>query len=326
MRMIKNENEKDNWGKGMEAELIIDAHVHTYPTAEIGRQAMQGLGRSGSSGTVPELQAVMRLGKISYALMANMTPTYEMKTAALKDFPIDMPDGERRKGEKEADEKVIARMKRRNLWSCAVARENPTLIPLVSVDILQTPADMEAEIENTARNGAKGLKLHPLVNRFFPDDRRMWPAYAKAMEVGFPLLFHSGLGELAGYETADYARPSHFEPLLRSFAKLTVILAHMGNGYLEESAALTQKYGKVYLDISGIISFIGSPGGFSSDAHAVEVIRKIGADRVLFGSDWPWCDPLLAMEQFKRLALTDQEKKLILGQNAAKIFGLKSET
>jgi predicted TIM-barrel fold metal-dependent hydrolase len=307
----------------MEDELIIDAHVHTYPTAEVGRQAMQGFGQSGASGTVPELLALMRRGKISYAVMANLTPTYEMKMVALKGLPMGTPDEEKGKGEKEADEKVIARMKRRNLWSCAMARENPTLIPLVSVDILQTPADMEAEIENTMGHGARGLKLHPVVNHFSPDDRRMWPAYAKAMEVGFPLLFHSGQGELAGYDAADYGRPSHFEPLLRSFPKLTVILAHMGNGYLEEAVALAQKYGQVYFDISGIISFIGSQGGFSSDAHAVELIRKIGVNRVLFGSDWPWCDPLLAMERFNRLDLTYQEKQSILGQNAAKIFGLR---
>ncbi len=307
----------------MEKELIIDAHVHTYPTAEIGRQAMQGLGQSGTSGTVPELLALMRRGKISYAVMANLTPTYEMKRVALKDLPGDTPNEEKRKREEEADEKVIARMKRRNLWSCAVAGENPTLIPLVSVDILQTPLDMEAEIENTMKHGARGLKLHPVVNHFSPDDRRMWPAYAKAEEVGFPLLFHSGLGELAGYDAADYARPSHFEPLLRSFPKLTVILAHMGNGYLEESVALAEKYGQVYFDISGIISFIGSQGGFSSDAHAVELIRKIGVHRVLFGSDWPWCDPLLAMQRFDGLALTGLEKQSILGQNAAKIFGLE---
>jgi len=309
----------------MENEMIIDAHVHTYPTAEIGRQAMQGLGQSGTSGTVPELLAVMRRGKISYAVMANLTPTYEMKMVALKDLPGGTPDEEKRKREKEADEKVIARMKRRNLWSCAVARENPALIPLVSVDILQTALDMEAEIENTMKHGARGLKLHPVVNHFSPEDRRMWPAYAKAMEVGFPLLFHSGLGELAGYDAADYARPSHFEPLLRTFPKLTVILAHMGNGYLEESVALAQKYGQVYFDISGIISFIGSQGGFSSDAHAVELIRQIGVNRVLFGSDWPWCDPLLAKQRFNRLALTDLEKQSILGQNAAKIFGLERE-
>ncbi len=307
----------------MEPELIIDAHVQTYPTPEIGRQAMAGFGLSGVSGTVPELLTVMRRSKISYAVMANMTPTYEMKMVALKDLPGGTPEEERNRSAQEAEEKVIARMKRRNLWSCTVVRENPNLIPLVSVDILQKPADMEAEIENAVEHGARGLKLHPLINHFSPDDRRMWPAYAKAMEAGCPLLFHSGLGELAGYEAADYSRPSVFEPLLRSFPKLTLILAHMGNGYLEESVALAQKYSKVYFDLSGIISFIGSQGGFSSDAHAVELIREIGVDRVLFGSDWPWCDPLLAMEKFKELDLTNQEKKLILGQNAAKIFGLE---
>lgn len=305
----------------MEDKLIIDVHVHTYPTTEIGRQAMQGFGQSGASGTVPELLAVMSRGKISYAVMANLTPTYEMKMAVLKDLPIGTPDQEKEKSEKEADEKVIARMKRRNLWFCAVAKESPTLIPLVSVDILQSPADMKAEIEDTMKHGAKGLKFHPVVNHFSPDDRRMWPAYAKAMEVGFPLLFHSGQAELAGYAAADYGRPSNFEPLLQSFPKCNVILAHMGKGYLEESVELAQKYGHVYFDISGIISFIGSKGGFSSDAHAVELIRKIGVNRVLFGSDWPWCDPLLAMERFNRLDLTSHEKKEFWGKMQRRFLG-----
>ncbi len=310
----------------MEDELIIDAHVHTYPTPEIGKQAMQGFGQSGASGTVPELLAAMRPGRISYAVMANLTPTYEMKLAFLKNLPTGAPGKEKERAEKEAEEKVIARMKRRNLWSCAVAKENPSLVPLVGVDILQTPAGMEAEIEGAMKQGAKGLKLHPVVNHFSPDDRRMWPAYARAMEAGLPILFHSGQAEVAGFAASEHGRPSLFEPLLRSFPNLPVILAHMGKGYLEESIALAQKYGRVYFDISGIISHIGSKGGFSSDAHAVELLRKIGADRILFGSDWPWYDALMAVERFNRLNLTADEKRKILGQNAAKIFGLPSKT
>jgi predicted TIM-barrel fold metal-dependent hydrolase len=98
----------------------------------------------------------------------------------------------------------------------------------------------------------------------------------------------------------------------------------MGKGFLEESAGLAQEYGNIYFDLSAIISFLGSEGGFSSDAHAVEWIRKIGAHRILFGSDWPWCDPLLALERINGLDLTGAEKRKILGQNAAKVFGLKS--
>jgi len=310
--------------KTMANDLIIDAHVHTYPTAEIGRQATQGFSQSGASGTVPELLAAMARGKISYAVMANMTPTYEMKMAALENIPAGSPNKEKEKAEQEIDEKVIARMKRRNLWSCTMSKENPPLVPLISIDLLQSPADMQAEIEEKMGQGAKGLKLHPVNNRFSPHDRRMWPAYSKAMEKGLPILFHSGEAELAGHPGADNGRPRNFEPLLQSFPKLTVILAHMAKGFLEESAALAQKFGNVYFDISAIISLIGIKGGFSSDAHAGELIRKIGVERVLFGSDWPWFDPLLAMERFNGLDLTQEEKRKILGINAAKIFGLES--
>src|SRR4030042_3494424 len=126
-------------------DLIIDAHVHTYPTAAIGQQALQGTGQAGSSGTGGELLDVMAKGKISYAVLANMTPTYDMRTAAVRNIPAGAPQAAREKGEKDIDERVIDRMKRRNLWSCTSAGENPVLVPLISVDLLQGPADMQAE-------------------------------------------------------------------------------------------------------------------------------------------------------------------------------------
>ena len=76
--------------------LIVDAHVHTYPNAAAGEQAMQGTGRSGCSGTIEELISVMSKSGISYAVMANMTPTYDMKTAALGKLPPAIADEERK--------------------------------------------------------------------------------------------------------------------------------------------------------------------------------------------------------------------------------------
>lgn len=80
--------------------FIIDAHVHTYPTAAIGQQALQGTGRSGCSGTVEELLTVMARGKISYAVMANMTPTYDMTRAALKNLLRALPTMKEKKRRK----------------------------------------------------------------------------------------------------------------------------------------------------------------------------------------------------------------------------------
>jgi predicted TIM-barrel fold metal-dependent hydrolase len=308
----------------VENDLIIDAHVHTYPTATIGQQALQGMGQTGCSGTVGELLSVMARGKISLAVLANMTPTYDMKVATLKNLPASTPQAGREKAEKEINEKVIDRMKRRNLWSCTSARENPVLVPLISIDLLQTPTDMQAEIEDKVKNhGAKGLKLHPVSNRFYPYDRSLWPAYQKATEMGLPILFHSGKAEIAGYTQADYARPGNFEQVLQSFPKLVMILAHLGNGFLEESVALAQKYDNVCFDTSAILSGMGVKSGFASGEEAVKLIRTIGVSRVLFGSDWPWFDPLLAIGQIEGLGFSEEEKRRILGLNAAKVFGLR---
>ncbi len=305
-------------------DLIIDAHVHTYPTAAIGQQALQAMGQSGASGTVGELLDVMARGKISYAVLANMTPTYDMRMVAFKNIPAGAPRAEREKAEKEIDEKVIDRMKRRNLWSCSSAGENPVFVPLISVDLLQGPADMQAEIEDKVKNhGAKGLKLHPVSNRFYPSDRGLWPAYQRAMDLRLPILFHSGEAEVAGYTQADYARPANFEPVMQSFPKLVIILAHLGKGFLEESVALARKYDNVYFDTSAILSGGEIKSGFASGGDAVKLIRTIGVSRVLFGSDWPWFDPLLATRQIEGLDLSGEEKRMILGRNAAKVFGLR---
>jgi predicted TIM-barrel fold metal-dependent hydrolase len=306
--------------------FIVDAHVHTYPTAAIGQQALQGAGRSGCSGTEEELLSVMARGKISYAVMANMTPTYDMKMAALKNLPANAGHDAREKAEKDNNEKIINRMKRRNLWTCTVAKENPPLLPFIGIDILQSPPDMQAEIEDKVKNhGAKGLKLHPVVNRFFPYDQRLWPAYSKAGEMGLPVLFHSGTADVVGHSQSDYGRPKNFEPVLKKFPRVKIILAHLAQGFFEELIDIASHYDHVYFDTSAIISGIEGESKFSTPAEAAALIRKLGVHRVLFGSDWPWFDPLAALEQMVGLDLTNEEKESILGKNAEKLFGLKRQ-
>ena len=54
------------------------------------------------------------------------------------------------------------------------------------------------------------------------------------------------------------------------------------------------------------------------------MIRRIGVNRVLFGSDWPWFDPLRAIGQISKLGFSGEEEQMILGKNAARVFGLGS--
>lgn len=301
---------------------VIDGHVHTYPNAAIGEQAMQGAGRGGCSGTTEEFLQIMAESKISYAVLANMTPTYDMKMAALEKLPATIADEERKEAEKAINQKVIARMQRRNLWTCTTAGENKGLIPLISIDCLQDQLEMETEIEQTVKeHGARGLKLHPVSNRFFPNDRRLWPAYSKAEQMGLPILSHSGEGELAGYTDADYGSPKNFAQVLQAFPKLTIVLAHMGKGFLEESVSLAQNHKNVYFDTSAAFYFAENEGGLS-DKEAIKLIRRIGIHRVIFGSDFPWFHPQPGIERIKNLDITEEERQLILSTNAMEAFNL----
>jgi uncharacterized protein len=299
------------------ANLIIDAHVHTYPTAAVGQSALQGTGRTKDSGTLEELLPLMDKGGISYTCQANMTPTFDMKMAAVKNLPPGSV-----KGEAEINAGVVDRMKRRNAWTCRVAQENKRLIPLISVDILQSAEEMIAEIDEKFKMGAKGLKLHPMANRVFPYDRRLWPAYARARDLNLPVLFHSGKAEIIGMADKEYAQPKNFEPVLEGFPGLKIILAHLGKGFLDETVEIGRKYKNVYFDTCAIFPGFALDPHFRSGAEAADFLRTVGVQKIFFGSDWPWLDPLLCIEQIKGLGLNEEEMRGILGENAAKVFAI----
>ena len=63
--------------------------------------------------------------------------------------------------------------------------------------------------------GARGIKLHPANQRFFPSDRRLWPVYEEAQRLGLPIISHSGLHFDA--RLPAYASPSAFQDVLEAF-------------------------------------------------------------------------------------------------------------
>jgi predicted TIM-barrel fold metal-dependent hydrolase len=300
--------------------LIIDAHVHTYPSPEIGRQALGSYGY-GYSGTIQELEEVMEKANISCAVMANLTPVQEMRKASIAKLPAGLSIDQEKEAIQEIDKKVVARMERRNRWTCELARENPKLSALIGVDILQAPEEMVEELGNKVTPlGAKGLKLHPIANECYPWDKRFWPVYTKAQELGTPILFHAGASELPGY-SSEYEGVLHFESVAQSFPDLTIVLAHLGKGYYEDSVGLAARCPNIVFDTSTCFTEQGASEE-EVTGKIYDIIRKIGPHRVMFGSDWPWFDPLHDIEVIKSMELTDEEKTMIFGLNAERIYGL----
>ncbi|KPK47759.1 MAG: hypothetical protein AMJ77_02075 [Dehalococcoidia bacterium SM23_28_2] len=297
---------------------IIDAHLHTYPRPEIGWQAQGGVGRSGHAGTVEELLSLMREGNIAKAVMVNMTPLFDMRQVALAKLAPDLPPHRRTDAEEQIRLELVGRLQRRNAWTCAVARDNHGLVPYISLDPSMDGVTIVQEVKDRVKEGAKGIKLHPTSQRYFPNDGRLYPAYQKIEELGLPIITHCGSLPQAEEE---YSRPAKFVDVLRNFPDLTLVFAHMAQGYLEEAMEIVETYPNVYFDTSFVIE--GTlPSHLLSDEEAVAMIRRAGCQRVLFGSDWPWSHTIKDAQRIDGLPLTAEEKRLILYENAQRVLGL----
>lgn len=179
---------------------------------------------------------------------------------------------------------------------------------------------MVAEIEDKVKNfGAKGLKLHPAEGCYFPDNPVLWPVYETAQRLKIPVISHGGLF----LSDKDYTRSINFIKVLDSFPNLTLVIAHLGAGFWDESIDMAKKYLNLYFDTSAAIhgDDVQKP---LSDDEAVAIIRKIGIDKIMFGSDFPWYHPGRSLKRVLGLELSEEEKKAILSENAARIYKIVS--
>lgn len=298
---------------------IIDAHVHTYRSPEIGRQAMMGFGHTNYGGTVEELLPLMERAGIQRAVMVNMTPVADMIAAALARLPPHLSPANRQAAEVDIRREMIDRTQRRNAWTCQVAQGHPHLVAFIGLDPSMGEDELLAELDARVAQGARGLKLHPAANRFYPGDRRLWPAYQRAQSLGLPITFHCGAFMMDPGN--DFAHPGRFAEVLAAFPGLTVILAHSGWGAHDAAIELARAYPNAAFDCCGVINGSQSPPSLS-DEDAVNLIRALGVDRVMFGSDYPWFDPVLDSQRIQRLPLTEAERRAVLYENARRILGL----
>ncbi|MDR0669271.1 MAG: amidohydrolase family protein [Treponema sp.] len=193
-----------------------------------------------------------------------------------------------------------------NDFIARTVREHPELTGFGTLHPdLEDPA---AEIERLIGLGLRGLKFHPDMQRFNIDDERMLKIYALA-EGRLPIVFHTG-----DYRY-EYSHPARLARVLKDFPRLTAIAAHFGGWSLFDLALEYLKDRFCYFDVSSSIPYLGGK-------RAVELIRIYGAERFLFGSDYPMWNPRRCLEDFYALDLHSDERELILHQNAERLLGV----
>ena len=167
--------------------------------------------------------------------------------------------------------------------------------------------DPERDIDQILSLGLKGIKLHPEIQGFCIDDPRILRFFEIAGER-LPFLLH------LGDKRYDKSNPNRMKKVLESFPHVRFIGAHFAGWSIWEDATYELKgYDNLVADSSSSLYAI-------SPEKAVELIHAFGAERILFGTDYPLMSPVEEMERFDRLELTAQEREKILWRNAAEYY------
>ena len=170
------------------------------------------------------------------------------------------------------------------------------------------PDEMADEIERCIGAGMVGIKLHPEMHKVAVDDERYRPAWEYANEHGLPIMSHTGTNGLNPIRS--------FEKLADQYLDAIIILGHAGFGSegANQSIEAGRKYPNIYPEIAGSTIVYGT---------LERMVHELGADRVLFGTDLPFLDPRPQLGRVAFAKISDEEKRQVLGLNAARLFGLE---
>jgi predicted TIM-barrel fold metal-dependent hydrolase len=199
------------------------------------------------------------------------------------------------------------------------AKHPDVLVPFASVD----PHDSNAValLRDLAAAGARGLKLHPSLQAFAPNDPLAYPLYAAAADLGLPVVFHSGqTGIGAGLPGGRgirlrYSNPMLVDDVAADFPGLAIVLAHPAVPWQDEAIAIATHKANVCVDLSG-----WAPRYFP--AQLVRAVNGPLRDKALFGSDFPLLTPDRWLSEFADLDVKPEVRPLVLKHNAVRVLGL----
>ena len=174
------------------------------------------------------------------------------------------------------------------------------------------------EVAHIAALGLRGVKFHPSLQAFAPDDPKYWPVFAACERHGLLALFHTGTSGIGARQPGgqgiriDYAHPLKLDAVAAAHPELTVVAAHFGWPWQMDLIAVALHKTNVYIDISG----------WSPKRIPPEVIRELKgrlSGQFLWGSDFPFIAPERCLAELDELGLASPA---LLRDNAARVLGL----
>jgi uncharacterized protein len=273
-------------------QKIVDAHVHL---SERGDDALIRFARTnGLRYTMDELLATMREHKIVRGLL--LSPPLQGSA------PL-------------PNEEVIS----------LCAKSGGMLAPVITVEPTAKEVKAAIELAENKRKEVKAFKIRLGYVKASAEDPVFNRLYDYAESARVPVLFHTGD---TAFSTGDLvlSHPLTLDRLSNKREELTIVLCHFGNPWFDDVAELIYKHPNVYADISGLIT----PSDAYADKFLGWLAKKIseaiyyagGAEKVIFGTDYPVTTHAEALALVSRLEVEEADKEKILWTNAERVFHL----
>ncbi len=167
-------------------------------------------------------------------------------------------------------------------------------------------ADAVDVVNQVAKLGLKGLKLHPTMHGYhFADHGLLDPIFRAASENGLTILVNA-LDD-------PFCAPLSIEEIAKGFSDVPVLIAHMGTVWnVMEAMIVAERNENVYLETSG--------------TQLIEVqmaYRQLGASKLVMGTDWPGNHFDLERAKIARAIPNAEDRAAVEGLNLARILGIK---
>jgi hypothetical protein len=195
--------------------------------------------------------------------------------------------------------------------------EEHRLLPVVNITAgTARPGNV---LRGYVNRGAVALKIHPAADGEGVDSARYRALLKAADEIGLPVIVHTGcLHAHALYKDPDQGQAQRFAPWFEKYKNVRFVLAHMNFHDPNVAFDLMEEYGNVYADTSW------------QPAEVIgEAVRRVGAERILFGTDWPFVGNNYSVglrriqDCLRAGTMTEEQSRMILGENAARLFKIQ---
>lgn len=222
-------------------------------------------------------------------------------------------------GPNQAREGNPADIRARNDALLALAKQHPTMVPIVTVHPYDGMAALD-ELQRVSGLGVKLLKIHPHTQKFDPADPRVLALVRRAGELGITVVM----------DNANIVPGGDSEKLFNlalAAPKTKFVFAHMGGlnfrfwNILKMARTAEGLFGdNIYFDISAMVTLAADA---PIESEFIWTMRNVGIDHILIGSDHPQFSLAQTLAALEKLDLTPAEKAKIRHENARGLMGLK---